>query len=243
MQIVYGKNPVKELILSGQTINKIYVAKGVGGLTEIVNLAKQKKIPIVNTDKIKLDKMVEEKNSQGIVAAYTDYKYYDIEDILELAKKRGEDPFVIILDRIEDPQNLGAIVRSAECMGAHGIIIPKRNACLVDDTVEKISAGAVSYMMISRVANISDAIKKLKDNGLWIYGLDMSGNLIQNENLTGPIGIVIGNEGEGMSQLVTKNCDGVIKIDMVGKLDSLNASVSAGIAMYEVKRQRNLKKL
>ena len=243
MQIVYGKNPVKELILSGQTINKIYVAKGVGGLTEIVNLAKQKKIPIVNTDKIKLDKMVEEKNSQGIVAAYTDYKYYDIEDILKLAKKRGEDPFVIILDRIEDPQNLGAIVRSAECMGAHGIIIPKRNACLVDDTVEKISAGAVSYMMISRVANISDAIKKLKDNGLWIYGLDMSGNLIQNENLTGPIGIVIGNEGEGMSQLVTKNCDGVIKIDMVGKLDSLNASVSAGIAMYEVKRQRNFKNI
>lgn len=241
MQIVYGKNPVKEMILSNKTINKIYVAKTVTGLTDIINLAISKKIPVVNTDKIKLDKMCENKNSQGIVAAYTEYTYYEIEDILEYAAKLSEDPFIVILDKIEDPQNLGAIIRSAECLGAHGVIIPKRNACLVDDTVEKISAGATSYVKVAKVSNISDAIKKLKENGLWIYGLGMQGKSIADEDLTGPIGIVVGNEGNGVSDLVLKNCDLIVKIDMKGHIDSLNASVALAIGMYEVNRQRKIK--
>lgn len=239
MQVVYGKNPVKELLVSDKTINKIYVAKSVGNLTDIVKLAISKKIPVINTDKIKLDKMCDNKNSQGVVAAYTEYKYYEIEDVLEYAKDKKEDPFVVILDKIEDPQNLGAIIRSAECLGVHGVIIPKRNASLVDDTVEKISAGATSYMRVVRVPNISDAIKKLKESGLWIYGLDMQGKNISKESLKGPIAIVIGNEGSGISSLVLKNCDEILRINMKGKIDSLNASASAAITMYEIKRQRD----
>ncbi len=237
MPVIYGKNPVKELILSGKTINKIYIQKGSKELWEIKKLALDNKIIVVDSDKNKLDQMVESKNSQGIVASYTDYNYYEIEDILEYAKEKNEDPFLVILDKIEDPHNLGAIIRSAECMGAHGIIIQKRNACQVTDVVEKTSAGATSYMKIARVTNITSAIKQLKDNGLWIYGLDMNGKSIYDTKLTGAIGIVVGNEGEGISRLVKENCDETISIPMQGKIDSLNASVSAGICIYEIKRQ------
>lgn len=248
MGLIYGINPVKEAIESGKTINKLYGSKGSKEVYELLKLAKSKGIVTVDADKIKLDKMItmdneKLKNSQGIVASVTDYEYYEIEDILGYARKKGETPFVIILDKIEDPHNLGAIIRSAECMGAHGIIIQKRNACQITEIVEKTAAGAVNYMRVARVTNITRAIEELKEEGLWIYGLDMEGaTTIYETDLTGPIGIVIGNEGEGISRLVRENCDGVIKIPMIGKTESLNASVSAAITIYEIKRQNNIKK-
>lgn len=242
MGLIYGKNPVTEAIVSGKTINKIYVSKKNKELYEVIKLAKSKRIVVVESDKQKLDKMIEHKNSQGIVASVTDYEYFEIDDILNEAKKRGESPFVIILDKIEDPHNLGAIIRTAECLGAHGIIIQKRNACQVTDTVEKVSAGATSFVKVARVTNITETIKKLKEKGLWIYGLDMEGATnIYDTKFDGAIGIVVGNEGEGISRLVKQNCDFMIKIPMIGNINSLNASVSTAISIYEIVRQKNNK--
>lgn len=239
MGLIYGKNPVTEAIVSGKTINKIYVSKTSKDLYEVIKLAKSKKIVVVESDKAKLDKMVEHKNSQGIVASITDYEYFDVDDILNEANKRGESPFVIILDKIEDPHNLGAIIRTAECLGVHGIIIQKRNACQVTDTVEKVAAGATSFVKVSRVTNITETIKYLKEKGLWIYGLDMEGaQNIYDTKFDGPIGIVVGNEGSGISRLVKENCDFMIKIPMTGNINSLNASVSTAISIYEVVRQK-----
>ena len=240
MALIYGKNPVLEAINSGTTINKIYVQKSNKELFDVIKEARESKIVLVETEKSKLDKMLDGKNSQGIVASVTDFKYSDIEDILDFAKSRSEDPFVIILDKIEDPHNLGAIIRTAECLGAHGVIIPKRNASQVTDTVEKVAAGACAYMKVARVANITESIKKLKGNGLWIYGLDMEGSTsIYETKIDGAIGIVVGNEGYGISRLVKENCDFMLNIPMTGKINSLNASVSAAICMYEVIRQKN----
>lgn len=239
MGIIYGKNPVKEAIVSGKTINKIYTQGSTKELYDIIKLAKDKKIVVVESEKAKLDKMCDGKNSQGIVASITDYEYFTIDDILEEAKKRGEEPFVVILDKIEDPHNLGAIIRTCECMGVHGIIIQKRNACQITDTVEKVSAGACSFVKVARVTNITESLKYLKEKGLWIYGLDMDGSeVIYNTKLEGAIGIVVGNEGSGISRLVRKNCDFMINIPMSGNLNSLNASVSAAISIYEVGRQK-----
>ena len=248
MSLIYGINPVTEAIVSGKTINKIYAQKGNKEVYQVIQKAKDKKIVVVEAEKLKLDRMITSeneklKNSQGIVASVTDYNYFTIDDILQEAYKRNESPFIIILDKIEDPQNLGAIVRSAECLGAHGVIIQKRNAAQVTETVEKVAAGACNYVKIARVTNITESIKYLKKNGLWIYGLDMEGaSDIYDTDLTGPIGLVIGNEGSGISKLVLQNCDFVIKIPMVGHIESLNASVSAAISMYEIIRQKNSKK-
>lgn len=239
MGIIYGKNPVKEAIMSGKTINKIYTQGSTKELYDIIKLAKDKKIVVVESEKSKLDKMCDGKNSQGIVASVTDYEYFTIDDILDEASKRGEEPFVVILDKIEDPHNLGAIIRTCECMGVHGIIIQKRNACQITDTVEKVSAGACSFVKVARVTNITESLKYLKDKGLWIYGLDMEGaEAIYNTKLDGAIGIVVGNEGSGISRLVRENCDVMINIPMYGNLNSLNASVSAAISIYEVGRQK-----
>lgn len=243
MPIVYGRNPVKELIASEKTVNKIYIQKGLKELFDIKKEAINKKIVVVDSDKYRLDKLAENKPHQGIVAAYTEYEYYDIEDILKEARLKKEEPLVIILDKIEDPQNLGAVIRTAECMGAHGVVIPKRNACAITDTVEKVAAGACSYVKVARVANITETIKKLKNNGLWIYGLDMDGESnIYDYDLTGGIGIVVGNEGQGISRLVKENCDAILKIPMYGKINSLNASASMAMTTYEICRQRNLRK-
>ena len=242
MGIIYGKNPVKEAIMSGKTINKIYTQGSTKELYDIIKLAKDKKIVVVESEKSKLDKMCDGKNSQGIVASVTDYEYFTIDDILDEASKRGEEPFVVILDKIEDPHNLGAIIRTCECMGVHGIIIQKRNACQITDTVEKVSAGACSFVKVARVTNITESLKYLKDKGLWIYGLDMEGaEAIYNTKLDGAIGIVVGNEGSGISRLVRENCDVMINIPMSGNLNSLNASVSAAISIYEVGRQKYMK--
>ena len=248
MSLIYGVNPVTEAVVSGKTINKIYAQKGNKEILDIVKKAKNNHIVVVEADKSKLDRMITEegeklKNSQGIVASVTEYNYFTIDDILQVASDRKESPFIIILDKIEDPHNLGAIVRSAECLGAHGIILQKRNASQVTDTVEKVAAGACNYMKIARVTNITESIKYLKEKGLWIYGLDMEGaSNIYDTDFSGPVGLVVGNEGDGISQLVLKNCDFVVKIPMTGKIESLNASVSAAISMYEIVRQKNLKK-
>lgn len=243
MGIIYGKNPVKEAIMSGKTINKIYTQGSTKELYDIIKLAKDKKIVVVESEKAKLDKMCDGKNSQGIVASVTDYEYFTIDDILEEARKRGEAPFIMILDKIEDPHNLGAIIRTCECMGVHGIIIQKRNACQVTDTVEKVSAGACSFVKVARVTNITESIKYLKEKGLWIYGLDMEGSdTLYNTKFDGAIGIVVGNEGSGISRLVKDNCDFMINIPMTGNINSLNASVSSAISIYEVVRQKNLRK-
>lgn len=239
--IVEGRNAVTELLKSDKDINKIFVQRGEkhGSINQIISLAKSKKIVIVEVDKSKLDVMSQTKNHQGIIAVVPPFEYSDIDEILEYAKSRNEDPFVVILDGIEDVHNLGSIIRTAETAGVHGIIIPKRRGALVNSTVSKTSAGAVQYMKIARVNNLNDAIKELKDKGLWIYGTDMDAkNYYYEEKLLGPIALVVGSEGFGISNLVKKNCDVLIKIPMKGKITSLNASVSAGIVMYEVVKQR-----
>ncbi len=239
--IVEGRNAVTELLKSDKDINKIFVQRGEkhGSINQIISLAKSKKIVIVEVDKSKLDLMSQTKNHQGIIAVVPPFEYSDIDEILEYAKSKNEDPFIVILDGIEDVHNLGSIIRTAETAGVHGIIIPKRRGALVNATVSKTSAGAVQYMKIARVNNLNDAIKELKDKGLWIYGTDMDAkNYYYEEKLLGPIALVIGSEGFGMSNLVKKNCDVLIKIPMKGKVTSLNASVSAGITMYEVVKQR-----
>lgn len=238
MPIVYGRNPVSELICSDKTINKIFIQKGIRDLSDIKKQALDKRIVVVDADKNKLDKLTDRAVHQGIVAAFTEYNYYDIEDILNYSKEKNEPPFIIVLDKIEDPHNLGAIIRTAECMGVHGIIIAKRGSSQITDVVEKVACGACSYMRVARVSNITESIKKLKANGLWIYGLDASAKTkIYDYDLKGSIGLVIGNEGEGISRLVKENCDELLKIPMKGKINSLNASVSTAIVVYEVIRQ------
>ena len=206
-------------------------------------MARQRKIVIVEKDKKDMEKIANNKNYQGAIAFVTPFSYCEIEDILEYAKKKNEEPFVLILDGIEDPHNLGAIIRTAETAGMHGIIIPKRRSASVNSTVSKVSSGAVEYMKIARVTNITDAIDKLKKEGLWICGTDINTEkYYYNQDLTGPIGIVIGNEGKGISDKVKKNCDFLVKIPMMGRVTSLNASVSTGIIIYEALKQRLQKK-
>ena len=237
---IEGRNAVLELLESGKDINKILIEKGEkhGSINKIIAKAKEKKIIIVEKEKKQMQEMAQTENYQGVIAIVPPYEYCEIEDILEEAKKRKEDPFVLILDGIEDPHNLGSIIRTAETAGVHGIIIPKRRAAAVNSTVNKTSAGAVEHMKIARVNNITDNIKKLKEEGLWICGTDINTKTYYyDQDLTGPIGIVIGNEGQGMSEKVRKNCDFLVKIPMKGKVTSLNASVSAGIIIYEVLKQ------
>ena len=242
---VEGRNSVLELLESGKDINKIFIAKGErhGSINKIIAIAKEKGIILVEKDKRQMDEMAQNQNYQGVIAIVPPFEYCEIEDILEEANKRNEDAFVLILDGIEDPHNLGSIIRTAETAGVHGIIIPKRRAAAVNSTVNKVSAGAVEHMKIARVTNISDSIEKLKEAGLWICGTDINTEkYYYNQDLTGPLGIVIGNEGNGMSDKVRKNCDFLVKIPMKGKVTSLNASVSSGKIIYESVKQRILKK-
>lgn len=237
---VEGRNSVLELLESGKDINKIFVVKGErqGSINKIIGKAKDSKVVIVETDKRKLDEMSQTGNHQGIIAIVPPFEYCDVDDILNVAKEKNEDPFIIILDGIEDPHNLGAIIRTAETAGAHGVIIPKRRAVGVNSTVNKSSAGAVEYMKVARVNNIAETMNYLKEQGLWIIGTDMdTDRYYYNQDMTGPIAIVIGSEGFGMSRLVKENCDILVKIPMKGNITSLNASVSAGIVMYEVVKQ------
>ena len=241
---VEGRNSVIELLESGRDINKIFIQAGEkhGSINKIIAMAKERKILITEMDKNKMRQMAETENYQGVIAIVPPFDYSEVEDILEEAKKRQEEPFVVILDGIEDVHNLGSIIRTAETAGVHGIIIPKRRAASVNATVNKVSAGAVEHMKIARVNNLNDTIKELKEAGLWICGTDMdTDTYYDKQDLTGPIGIVIGSEGFGMSRLVKENCDFLVKIPMKGKITSLNASVSAGIVIYEAVRQKNNK--
>ncbi len=239
---VEGRNSVIELLESNKDVNKLYITKGekTGSINKIKAIAKEKKIVIVEKDKTQMEKMAQTDNFQGVIAIVPPYEYCEIEDILDLAKQKEETPFVLILDGIEDTHNLGAIIRTAETAGVHGIIIPKRRSASVNSTVSKVACGAVEYMKIARVNNINDSIKKLKDAGVWICGTAVDAQEYYfNQDLKGPLGIVIGNEGKGMSELVKKNCDFLVKIPVLGKVQSLNASVSTGIIMYEAVKQRN----
>ena len=239
--IVEGRNPVLELLESGKDINKIFVQAGErnGSITKIIAKAKEKRVVMVEVQKSKLDEMSETKNHQGVIAIVPPFEYCDVYDILEYAEERNEKPFIVILDGIEDPHNLGSIIRTAETAGAHGIIIPKRRAASVNATVAKTSAGAVEHVKIARVSNINETIKYLKENGVWIYGTGGEAkNMYYNQDFRDSTAIIIGSEGSGMSDLVKKNCDGLVKIPMKGKINSLNASVAAGIIIYEVVKQR-----
>lgn len=238
---IEGRNSVIELLESGRDINKIFVQDGEkhGSINKIIAMASQRKILINTISKEKMKQMAQTENYQGVIAIVPPFDYVDIEDILSEAKARQEDPFIVLLDGIEDPHNLGSIIRTAETAGVHGIVIPKRRAASVNATVNKVSAGAVEHMKIARVNNMVETMKYLKEQGLWICGTDMdTKTYYYSQDLTGPLAIVIGSEGFGMSRLVKENCDFLVKIPMRGKITSLNASVSAGIVMYEAVEQR-----
>ena len=238
---IEGRNAVLELLESGKDINKIYITKGEkhGSITKIIAQARERKIVTVEVEREKINQMAQTENAQGVIAIVPPFDYCEVEDILNEAKSKKEKAFILILDGIEDPHNLGSIIRTAETAGVHGIIIPKRRAAAVNSTVVKTSAGATSFMKVARVNNINETIKYLKENDVWIYSTDLeTDKMYYDEDLTGNIAIVIGSEGFGMSKLVKENCDFLIKIPMKGKITSLNASVSAGIVMYEVVKQR-----
>lgn len=241
---VEGRNSVLELLESGRDINKIFIEKGdrVGSIKEIIAKAKERKIIITELDKAKFNNMAQTNNPQGVIAVVPPFDYCDIYDIIDSAKEKDEQPFILILDGIEDPHNLGSIIRTAETAGVHGVIIPKRRAVAVNATVNKVSAGAVEHMKIARVNNINETINTLKKEGIWICGTDINTEkYYYNQDLTGPLAIVIGSEGFGISKLVKENCDFLVKIPMKGKVTSLNASVSTGIVVYEAVKQRNNK--
>ncbi|CDD15868.1 rRNA methylase putative group 3 [Clostridium sp. CAG:798] len=240
---IEGRNAVLEYLESGKDINKILITKGEkhGSINKIIAIAKERKIIISELERSKLNQIAQTENNQGVIAIVPPYDYCEVEDILEVAKKRQEEAFILILDGIEDPHNLGSIIRTAETAGVHGIIIPKRRACGVNSTVSKVSAGAVQHMKIARVNNINETIKFLKQNDIWICGTDGQAKTYYfQQDFKMPIAIVIGSEGYGMSRLVKENCDFLVKIPMKGKITSLNASVSAGIVMYEATRQREI---
>lgn len=238
--VIEGRNAVLEAFRSGKTIDKLYVLDGCrdGAVNSIVREAKKQDTVINYLSKEKLNQMSQSGKHQGVIAHAAAYKYAEIEDMFALAESRGEDPFFFILDEIEDPHNLGAIIRTANLCGAHGVIIPKRRAVGITATVVKASAGAINYTPVAKVTNISKTIEELKERGMWFACADMDGELMYGCNLTGSLGLVIGNEGSGVSRLVKEKCDYVVSVPMKGDIDSLNASVAAGVLAYEVVRQR-----
>ena len=242
-ELIEGRNAVIEALRAGRAIDKIFIARGDVDTTlgHIASKARDKGIVVVEADRRKLDFMSRTKAHQGVVALAAVREYCEIADILAVARERGEAPFVVVCDEISDPHNLGAIIRSAECVGAHGVVIPKRRSAGLTAIVDKSSAGAAEHMAIARVANISAAIKELKEAGLWVYGTAADGaNGLWETDLTGPIALVIGSEGDGMGRLVKENCDFILSLPMKGKVSSLNASAAAAVTMYEILRQRGV---
>lgn len=235
-----GRNAILEVLRSGRDIEKIMVPRGnvEGTIKRIVAMAAEKGVVIQEVSRQKLDEISETKNHQGVIALVSAHNYVDVDDILAVAKERQEDPFVLLLDGITDPHNLGAILRTAECAGVHGVIIPKRRSVGLNATVGKTSAGALEYMPVARVTNIVQTMEYLKKQGLWIACADMKGLDHFDTNMKGALALVIGSEGDGVSRLVKENCDFTVSIPMYGKISSLNASVAAGLLMYEVVRQR-----
>lgn len=236
--LVVGRNAVREVLRSGRDIEKLMVAKGDlgGSIRELINLAKDNNVIVHEVDRRKLDDLAP--NHQGIAAFVSMYKYAEVSDILTLAAERGEDPFIIVLDGITDPHNLGAIVRSADCMGAHGVIIPERRAVGLTPAAMKAAAGALEWVKVARVTNITRTLESLKEKNIWAYATDMNGENMYRVNFSGGVALVIGAEGDGVSRLVKETCDQTVCIPMKGHIDSLNASVAAGILMAEVAHQR-----
>ena len=232
--LLVGRNPIREALRAGRDIEKILVAKGelIGSAREIVAIARDAKIVVQEVARERLDAMAP--NHQGLIAVASAYSYKTVDDMLALAKERGEAPLLVILDGVTDPHNLGAIIRSAECAGAHGVIIPERRAVGLTPSAVKASAGAVEYMPVAKEVNLTRTIERLKKEGIWIYGAAMNGEDYRKVNFSGPAAIVIGSEGEGMSRLVAESCDKIVSLPMKGHIDSLNASVAAGILLYAV---------
>ena len=239
--LIEGRNAVIEALKSDRTIEYILIAKGdmIGSISVVLALAKENGIVTKEVDRRKLDEMSQTSSHQGVIAVVTPYKYFQLDDIFKYAEEKGEKPFIIILDEIEDPHNFGSIIRTAEVCGAHGIIIPKRKNVGATPTVYKTSAGAIEHVKIAKVTNINAAIEEIKERGVWVYGADMDAeNYIFNTDLTGAVALVIGSEGKGISKLTKEKCDVLVKIPMVGKITSLNASVAGGIIMYEIMKQK-----
>lgn len=237
---IEGRNAVLEAFRSGKTIDRLFVLDGCqdGPVKTIIREAKKGDTILSFVKKERLDQMSETGKHQGVIAYAAAYDYAEVEDILEIARAKGEPPFLIVLDGIEDPHNLGAMIRTANQAGAHGIIIPKRRAVGLTATVAKVSAGAINYTPVAKVTNLVQTMEQLKEQGLWFVCADMEGEVMYRQNLTGPIGLVIGSEGEGVSRLVKEKCDFITRIPMAGDIDSLNASVAMGILTYEIVRQR-----
>ena len=239
-ELLIGRNPINEALASGRPIIKVMIAKGqtTGTAVEIAAKAKKAGIPVQEVERKKLDYMTSGAAHQGAVALCAMKEYASVEDILNLAESRSEKPFIIILDEIEDPHNLGAIIRSAECAGAHGVIVKKRHAAGLTYTVYKAAAGALEYVPVARVTNISDTIDELKEKGIWVYGADMDGEDYLTTDFSGGVALVIGNEGKGISRLVRQKCDTIVSLPLKGRINSLNASVAAGILMYKIAENR-----
>jgi 23S rRNA (guanosine2251-2'-O)-methyltransferase len=240
--IVFGKNPVKEALQSDATIEKLIVEKGNfdAAINALIAQAKQKNILVSFADKSALDRYAEGGRHQGVVAVTTEFNYSSLDEILDLAGQKNQKPLVVLLDGITDPHNLGAIIRSAECLGAHGVVIPKHRACGVNGTVIKASAGAAEHLLVAKVTNLNDAIRRLKDEGIWVFAADLDGQSPASCDFTGATAIVVGSEGEGVKRLTKELCNGVVTIKQQGKIESLNASVAAGVLLYEIARQRKL---
>ena len=237
--LISGRNPVLEALKSGREIEKIFVLKGAeGSVRKIEGMARDRRIEIQYVQKRALDRMTNGQIHQGVAAVVTVFHYCEPEEILELAAEKGEDPFLLLLDGIEDPHNLGAMIRTADAAGVHGVIIPKKRAAAVTPTAEKAAAGAAEYVPVARVTNIARTIDELKNRGVWIAAADMDGKEVWESDLSGPIALVIGNEGKGVSRLVREKCDFIVSLPMKGRISSLNASNAAALLMYEVVRQR-----
>ena len=238
--MIIGRNPVAEALKSGREMERVLVQKGAGGsVGKILSLAKERGVILQYEEKEFLDRKAGGGRHQGVIAFVSAHEYAGVEDMLALAEKRGEPPFLIVLDELEDPHNLGAVMRTAECAGAHGVIISRRRAGGLTETVARTSAGAVEYLPCARVTNIPRTLEDLKKKGIWVYACDMDGETYWKQDLTGPVALVIGSEGRGISRLVREKCDFAVSIPMVGKINSLNASNAAAVLMYEVRKQRD----
>lgn len=237
-----GRNPVLEALRAGRSINKLLVAKGSqeGSIRQILALAKEQGIVVQEQERSRLDALAEGRAHQGVIAMVAAHRYYEVEEILERAKAKGEEPLLLVLDGIEDPQNLGSLLRTADAVGAHGVIIPERRAVGLTETVAKVSAGAVEYVPVARVTNIARTIEELKEQGFWVVGTHQdSRELYYQARLTGPLAVVIGSEGKGIGRLVAEKCDFMVRLPMLGNVTSLNAAVAGAILLYEIRRQRD----
>lgn len=239
--IIYGRNPVREAFRSGKTVEKLYLVKGEPDmqLSQIFGLAKDRKIPVSYIDNRAMEQLAGGGNHQGVAAQITDFEYCSVDDIIALAEERGEKLLIVLLDGITDPHNLGAIIRSAECFGAHGIVIPKHRSVSVNDTVVKVASGATEHMLVAKVTNINDTIRELKERNVWVYACAFDGKPPKCADFKDNTAIVVGSEGDGIKRLTKELCDDTVTIPEFGKINSLNASVAAGVVLYEAARQRH----